>query len=224
MPPQPRQEERWKYVSSIHTRFGTATTYRRKGRSMLTTKRIVAALCFFGLCTVSAMAQDSMSGQMMNKSLYERLGGEAALKAVVDDVVARAAADTRINAKFARTDIPRLKFHLVKQLCAVTGGPCKEIGRSPEKIHNHMEVTAGEFDAFVEDLVATLDKFNVPAAEKNELLGILGPLKPKIVEVPQSSATGTALPQKFKPAKPLASGKMTEDKLNDKKGKMKKNM
>ncbi len=52
-----------------------------------------------------------------------------------------------------------------------------------------MSVTAGEFDAFVEDLVATLDKFNVPAQEKNELLNILGPLKPIIVEVPSSEAT-----------------------------------
>ena len=191
---------------------------------MLTTKRIAATFCFLGLCIVTAMAQDSMSVQMMNKSLYERLGGEAALKAVVDDVVARAAADTRINAKFAKTDIPRLKFHLVKQLCAVTGGPCKDIGRTQEKIHNHLGITAGEFDAFVEDLVATLDKFSVPASEKNELLGMLGSLKPRIVEVPQSSATGTALPEKFKSAKPLAPGKMTEDKLKDKKGKMKKTM
>lgn len=175
----------------------------------------ITLVCFISL---SASAQDSMSGsQMMQKSLYDRLGGEAAIKAVVDDVVARAAADTRINAKFAKTDIPRLKFHLVKQVCAVTGGPCKDIGRTPEKIHHNMKVTSGEFDAFVEDLTATLDKLNVPAAEKNELLGILGPLKPKIVEVPNSSATGTALPSDFKPAKPLPPGKMTEDKLKDKK-------
>lgn len=183
---------------------------------MLTTKRIALTICFLGLSVITAMAQDSMSGQTMNKSLYERLGGEAAVKAVVDDVVARAAADTRINAKFAKTDIPRLKFHLVKQLCAVTGGPCKEIGRTPEKIHDHMEITSGEFDAFVEDLVATLDKLNVAAPEKSELLGILGSLKPKIVEVPGSSATGTMLPDKFKPAKPLPANKMTEQKLNDK--------
>ncbi|MBA2528300.1 MAG: group 1 truncated hemoglobin [Pyrinomonadaceae bacterium] len=153
----------------------------------------------------------------MNKSLYERLGGEAALKGVVDDVVARAAADTRINAKFGKTDIPRLKFHLVKQLCAVTGGPCKDIKRTQEKIHHNLKITSGEFDAFVEDLVATLDKFNVPAPEKTELLGILGSLKSKVVEVPDSSATGTPLPDNFKPAKPLPPEKMTAEKLMDKK-------
>ncbi len=184
---------------------------------------LVLALTAFCLMALSAMAQDSMSGgQMMNKSLYERLGGEAALKGVVDDVVARAAADTRINAKFAKTDISRLKFHLVKQLCAVTGGPCKDITRTQEKIHDNLKITSGEFDAFVEDLVATLDKFNVPAPEKTELLGILGSLKSKVVEVPDSSATGTALPANFKPAKPLTADQMTEKKLKDKKDGMMK--
>lgn len=191
---------------------------------MLTTKNFALVICFLGLSALTVMAQDSMSSQMMNKSLYERLGGEAAVKAVVDDVVARAAADTRINAKFAKTDIPRLKFHLVKQVCAVTGGPCKDIGRTPENIHHNLKITSGEFDAFVEDLVATLDKLNVPTQEKNELLGILGPLKPKIVEVSASSATGTMLPGNFKPAKPLPADKMTEQKLNDKKPGMMKKM
>ncbi|MFN2511045.1 MAG: group 1 truncated hemoglobin [Pyrinomonadaceae bacterium] len=187
---------------------------------MLKMKRFALAFCCFSLLVATAAAQDSMSGgQMMKKSLYERLGGEAALKGVVDDVVARAAADTRINAKFGKTDIPRLKFHLVKQLCAVTGGPCKDINRTQEKIHHNLKITSGEFDAFVEDLVATLDKFNVPAPEKTELLGILGSLKSKVVEVADSAATGTPLPADFKPAKPLPPEKMTDEKLMDKKRK-----
>jgi hemoglobin len=55
----------------------------------------------------------------------------------------------------------------------------------------------------VEDLVKALDKFNVPEAEKNELLGALAPMKADIVEV-NSAETGTALPAEFKPAKPLS--------------------
>ena len=66
-----------------------------------------------------------------------------------------------------------------------------------------MGVTAGEFDAFVEDVVAVLDQFQVPSAERDELLGLLGPLRPEIVEV-ESPQTGTALPDSFEPAPPLA--------------------
>ena len=43
--------------------------------------------------------------------------------------------------------------------------------------HDGMSVTAGEFDALVADLVATLDRFSVPDAEKGELLSALAPMR-----------------------------------------------
>ena len=54
-------------------------------------------------------------------------------------------------------------------------------GRDMETSHAGMELVDDEFNALVEDLAATLDKFKVPSKEKNELLGALGPLKPRIV-------------------------------------------
>lgn len=66
-----------------------------------------------------------------------------------------------------------------------------------------MGVTAAEFDALVGDLVATLDQFSVPEAEKNELLSALAPMRGDIVEV-ESSATGTPLPDAYRNAPPLA--------------------
>jgi hemoglobin len=48
--------------------------------------------------------------------------------------------------------------------------------------HAGMGIKDAEFDALVEDLVQSLDKHKVPAAEKQELLGILGPMKADIVE------------------------------------------
>jgi hemoglobin len=139
----------------------------------------------------------------MDRSLYERLGGKTAIAAVVDDFVGRCAADDRINGKFARTDIPRLKSSLIDQICEATGGPCTYSGRDMETTHAGMQVTAGEFDALVGDLVATLDRFSVPEAEKSELLGALAPMRAAIVEV-ESSATGTPLPATYRNAPPLA--------------------
>jgi len=139
----------------------------------------------------------------MGSSLYERLGGKDAITAVVDDFVARCAADSRINGKFARTDVPRLKAHLVDQVCAATGGPQTYTGRDMHTTHHDMGVTAGEFDALVGNLVATLDQFGVPEAEKGELLGALAPMRGDIVEV-ESSETGTPLPDAYQNAAPLA--------------------
>jgi hemoglobin len=139
---------------------------------------------------------------MEQRSLYQRLGGREAIVAVIDDFVGRAAGDDRINGKFARTDVPRLKAMLVDEVCAATGGPETYTGRSMHETHDGMGVTAGEFDALVADLVATLDQFNVPAAEQQELIGILGPLRGDIVEV-EAPTTGTPLPDSYEPAAPL---------------------
>lgn len=139
---------------------------------------------------------------MEQRTLFDRLGGADAIKAVIDDFVARCAADPRINQKFARTDIQRLKSMLVDQVTAASGGPATYAGRSMIETHRDMGVTGGEFAALVEDLVATLDAFNVPAAEKDELLGILGPLRSEIVEV-ETDATGTPLPATYQTAPAL---------------------
>lgn len=139
----------------------------------------------------------------MSKSLFDRLGGKAAITAVVVDFRTRVAKDARINAKFARTDIPRLDAMLIDQVCEATGGPFRYTGRNMRDAHQGMKVTTGEFNALVEDLVATLNGFKVPKAEQDELLGILGPLKTEIVEV-QSSATATPLPDAYRAAPPLA--------------------
>jgi hemoglobin len=120
-------------------------------------------------------------------SLYDRLGGKPAITAVVDDFVARVAADNRINGKFANADIPRLKMMLVDQICQASGGPCTYTGRDMKTAHAGMGVSGPEFDALVGDLVATLSKFKVGEREKNELLGALGPMKKDIVEKPMAA-------------------------------------
>jgi hemoglobin len=123
----------------------------------------------------------SGGGMMEKKSLYDRLGGRPAITAVVDDFVGNVAADARINRRFAGTNIPRLKAMLVDQICEASGGPCKYTGRSMKAAHAGMRVTDAEFSALVEDLVKSLDKFRVPAREKDELLAALGGMKGDIV-------------------------------------------
>lgn len=121
------------------------------------------------------------------KSLYTRLGGKKAIVAVVDDFTARVAADSRINHFFAKTNIPSFKKHLVDQICQASGGPCKYTGKDMKAAHQGMGVSNGDFDALVEDLVATLDKFKVPEKEKSELLGMLAPMRSDIVEKSEKS-------------------------------------
>jgi hemoglobin len=138
----------------------------------------------------------------MAQSLYERLGGREAIGAVARAFEERAAKDSRINQKFARTNLDRLTKEFVDQLCQDTGGPCTYTGLSMKESHTNMGVTSGEFDAFVADFVATLDDFNVGKAEQDQLLGDLAPMRGDIVEV-DSGLVGTPLPSAFTPAPPL---------------------
>jgi len=165
-------------------------------------KLILTTALAFGMAVVPATAMAKMkhaSHAMKEKSLYERLGGAPAISAVVDDFAGRVLADTRVNAKFAKSDPTPLVANLKTFVTQATGGPKVYKGQTMAMAHHNMGVTDAEFGAVVEDLSASLDKFNVPAKEKGELLGALGPLGPQIVSV-HSNETGTALPANFKPA------------------------
>jgi hemoglobin len=116
------------------------------------------------------------------RTLYQRLGGRPAISAVVEDFVGNVARDNRINRFFANTDIPRLKRLLVQQICAGSGGPCQYEGRSMREAHRGLGVRNQDFDALVQDLVRSLNKFNVPQREQQELLGLLGPMRRDVVQ------------------------------------------
>ena len=143
-------------------------------------RRAMVTVLAAGILVAGCSSMES-SKTMAQPSLYDRLGGKPAITAVVDDFVGNVAADNRINKRFAGTDIPQLKTRLVDQVCEATGGPCKYTGRTMRDAHTGMKITDAEFGALVEDLVKSLDKFKVPAKEKNELLGALGGMKGDIV-------------------------------------------
>ena len=99
--------------------------------------------------------------------MYERLGGVDAITAVVRAVVDRQMKDDRIDQKFARTNVDRLIKEFLDLICQATGGPCTYTGRDMTEAHLNMGVTSGEFQAFVEDVVAVLDDFKVAKAEQD---------------------------------------------------------
>ena len=115
------------------------------------------------------------------KSLYDRLGGAPAITAVVADFVGNTTTDPRIMDRFFNVDAENLKAKLVELVSMAAGGPVKYTGKSMEDAHAGMDLVDDDFNALVEDLVKSLDKFKVPEKEKGEVLGALGPLKPTMV-------------------------------------------
>ena len=125
--------------------------------------------------------------QKQPESLYKRLGGYDALAAVTDDFLGRLAADPQLKRFFAghSTDsLKRIRQLIVDQLCAATGGPCVYIGRDMKTAHAGMGISEADWETSVKHLVATLDKFKVPATEKGEVLAAISSMKGDIVAAP----------------------------------------
>ena len=120
-------------------------------------------------------------------SLYQRLGGMPAIRAVIDDFVTRILQDEKVAPFFAHAasspeNTAAYKARLADFVCQATGGPCQYTGADMVTAHKGRGVTEEAFNAVVADLVATLDKLQVPDQEKSQLLGLLAPMKPAIVQ------------------------------------------
>jgi len=138
------------------------------------------AACGLAGALVLAIGLSACAERPIPLSLYSRIGGRAAIVAVVDQLATNIAADRRISGFFAATDMAAFKVGLVDQLCMMTGGPCRYAGPGMRAVHAR-HITDADFDAFIADLVAALEHFNVPPREKEELLGLLAPMRRNIV-------------------------------------------
>lgn len=120
-------------------------------------------------------------------SLYERLGGVYSIAAVVDDFIDRVMDDPRLNANpkvneaHHRVHPAGFKYLVTEQMCQAAGGPQTYTGRSMRDSHAHLDITAGEWQAFLDDLQATLGKFGVPAQEQSEIFAIVHSTRGDIV-------------------------------------------
>jgi len=120
-------------------------------------------------------------------SLYVRLGGVYSIATVVDDFIDRIMVDPRLNANprvdeaHHRVPPAGFKYLVTEMVCWATGGPQKYTGRSMQDSHEHLRITAAEWDAFLDDLQQTLDKFAVPPAEQAEIRAIVDSTRADIV-------------------------------------------
>ena len=120
-------------------------------------------------------------------ALWERLGGEKQVRAVVKDFVAAAAADPKVNAtrggtlKLDAQGTERVEQLVAELVSEVSGGPLKYSGRDMKTTFAGMKVTDDEFAAAAGHLVATLKKYKVPQPEVDELVRIVGSTKPLVV-------------------------------------------
>jgi len=123
-------------------------------------------------------------------SLYDRLGGVYNIAVVVDDFIDRIMSDPRLNANprvdeaHHRVTPPGFKYYVTEMVCWAAGGPQTYSGRSMGDSHRHLMITDEEWQAFMDDFQQSLDKFEVPQPEQDELTAIVESTKESIVVEP----------------------------------------
>ena len=147
-------------------------------------RRYIRIMLIIGLTVSFLGCATSHKKPAAEKSLYHRIGGYDAVAAVVDDFMGRLTGDPALKHYFDGMDKKsgmKTRQLIVDMVCNVTGGPCYYTGRDMVTTHTGMGITEAHWEISVQHFIATLDKFNVPGKEKNELLAIVGSLEGDIV-------------------------------------------
>ena len=137
---------------------------------------------------------------MPEASLYQRLGGAFAIAAVVDHfseaivqnpIVGQRSENPALREWHTNNlgRLPGLKFMRTLWVCAVAGGPqhyaATKPGETPlglEEAHRELKISPAEFDEVAAELGRTLDFFNVPEQEKEEVLAAFAAHKGEVTE------------------------------------------
>lgn len=123
------------------------------------------------------------------QSIYEAIGGQAALEAAVERFYQRAVADPLLGPFFKGMDMRRLKAHQIAFLGQAIGGPFRYEGAGMQRAHAHLRIERRHFDAVAEHLSATLREFRVPTDMIAGILERIGGLAGQIVNTPEATAT-----------------------------------
>jgi hemoglobin len=107
---------------------------------------------------------------MADGTLYDRLGGEPAVGAVVSEFYDRVLADERVCHHFEDVDMADQRSHQTKFLSAVTGGPMRYEGDEMDVAHEGLAITDADFDAVAEHLDDALREFDVDDADRGAVL------------------------------------------------------
>lgn len=114
-------------------------------------------------------------------TIYQAIGGETALVAVVDDFYGRVLADPELAGFFAGTNMTRLKGRQVEFFAAALGGPMSYSGASMRDAHRGRAIAQRHFDLVAGHLVASLSAAGVPDETVTQIVAAVAPLAGEIV-------------------------------------------
>jgi hemoglobin len=137
------------------------------------------------IALVACGSKSPASGTVKQPSgpvLYDRIGRMDAIKGIVKDFVEEQLLKGSLAPRFTNVNVAMLEDSLSTQLCELTAGPCKYVGRSMREAHAGMAISDADFAAFIAAFEQSLIKFKVDATEQRELVALLRTLKSDVLQ------------------------------------------
>ncbi|XGA78597.1 group 1 truncated hemoglobin [Halomonas sp. CH40] len=138
--------------------------------------KIPIKVVFSGFLLITVLISGCAQQHGASSSLYERLGGQSAIDAIVENMLYQIADDEDIVTYFANTNIDLFATSFATQLCDISNGPCHYDGPPMDRSHQTMGITDAHFNRVVEYLDAAMQEEGVPLAARNDMLSRLAPL------------------------------------------------
>ncbi|MBF7143217.1 MULTISPECIES: group I truncated hemoglobin [Pseudomonas] len=133
---------------------------------------VAGLVALLSACTQAPVADDS---------LYQALGGKPGITRIVEGMLLNVARDPRIVQHFRNVDPERLRSKLVEKFCVEAGGPCTYTGDTMAEAHKGQQISPAEFNALVENLMASMDSQGVPTPVQNRLLARLAAERGEVI-------------------------------------------
>ncbi|WP_135305151.1 group I truncated hemoglobin [Haloarcula amylovorans] len=115
-------------------------------------------------------------------TLYERLGGEDAIAAVVDSFYDRVIDDDRVAHFFEGTDMQQQRAHQTQFLSSIMGGPVTYSGGEMDSAHSHLDIHPTHFAVIAELLEETMVEFDIAESDRQAVLDALTQYEDAIVQ------------------------------------------
>ena len=141
-------------------------------------RRPLLAICAVLIALLMGCAQQPPK----DDSLYHALGERAGIQKIVEGMLLHIAKDDRIFRFFAKVDIVRTRDKLVERFCVEAGGPCTYTGDTLAEVHKGMHINRSDFNALVENLIASMDDQHIPVVTQNRFIARLAPQRGEVIE------------------------------------------
>jgi len=136
---------------------------------------------FFGICFLSAILMACQTTPSQDTTLYDKLGGNDGVTAIIKGTLAYTLEDDRIAHTFENSNVARVERLLIEQVCDLTDGPCTYSGQTMERSHRGLNLTTLHFNALVENMQKAMEDNKVPYTTQNKLLALLAPMHDDVV-------------------------------------------